>query len=228
VLLIDCVRYRKIRNLKNNNMIKKLVLVGIFLTLINFTNRASAEVGNFEDPKQALETIEAPWVIKTDKTERSSVGSSAATLLKAGNELQFQGTLAAISGNEGLVGFAFIETPVFLDLTDYKYIEFYARSQDLKVVYTLKIKDDQEEQSTGTLAFEQEFVVGTEWTLVKLPVSHFQPKIRGKLANNFELHLSQVRSLSFQINRSNQEAGSPIPLEFALDISSQVYLTNQD
>ncbi len=88
--------------------------------------------------------------------------------------------------------------------------------------------NDQAEQSTGTLTFEQEFIVGTEWTLVKLPLSHFRPKIRGKLAKNFEFHIEQVRSLSFQINRSNQEVDSLIPLKFALDISLIVYLTNQD
>ncbi|MBW4635140.1 MAG: CIA30 family protein [Iphinoe sp. HA4291-MV1] len=189
---------------------------------------ASAEVSHFEDPRLTLSTVEAEWSIKTDKTERPQVGSSEATLLKAENELQFQGTLAAIEGNGGLVGFAFVETPLFQDLSGYHYIEFYARSKDSRIVYTLTLKDEQAEQDSRTLTFEQEFVVGTEWTKVKLPLSHFQPRIRGKVVDSFQLHLEQVRALCFQINRSKQEADSPVPLEFVLDVGSGVFVTNQE
>ncbi|WP_169221169.1 CIA30 family protein [Brasilonema sp. UFV-L1] len=185
-------------------------------------------MSHFEDPRLTLSTVEADWSIKTDKTERPSVGASVATLLKTEDELQFQGELAAIEGNEGLVGFAFIEAPVSLDLSEYQYIEFYAKSKDPRVVYTLTLKDEQAQQDAGTLTFEQEFVVGTEWTKVKLPLSHFQARIRGRVVDRFQLDLGQVRSLSFQINRSKQEADSPIPLEFALDVGSEVLVTNQD
>jgi hypothetical protein len=108
------------------DMRKKLVVASIFLCLMN-SSFASAQISNFEDPRLTLSTVEADWLIKTDKTERPQVGSSSATLLKAENELQFQGELAAIAGNEGLVGFAFVETPLSLDLSPYKYIEFYAK-----------------------------------------------------------------------------------------------------
>ncbi|NMG10314.1 hypothetical protein DP117_26945 [Brasilonema sp. UFV-L1] len=208
-------------------MRKKLVIVSILLCLIN-SSLASAQVSHFEDPRLTLSTVEADWSIKTDKTERPSVGASVATLLKTEDELQFQGELAAIEGNEGLVGFAFIEAPVSLDLSEYQYIEFYAKSKDPRVVYTLTLKDEQAQQDAGTLTFEQEFVVGTEWTKVKLPLSHFQARIRGRVVDRFQLDLGQVRSLSFQINRSKQEADSPIPLEFALDVGSEVLVTNQD
>ncbi len=209
------------------DMRKKLVVASIFLCLMN-SSFASAQISNFEDPRLTLSTVEADWLIKTDKTERPQVGSSSAILLKAEDELQFQGELAAIAGNGGLVGFAFVEAPLSLDLSAYKYIEFYAKSKDPGVVYTLTLKDEQAQQDTGTLTFEQEFVVGTEWTKVKLPLSHFRAKIRGRIVDNFQLDLQRVRSLSFQINRSNQEADSPIPLQFALDIGSEVYVTNQD
>ncbi|MBP5972927.1 CIA30 family protein [Brasilonema sp. CT11] len=189
---------------------------------------ASAEVNHFEDPRLTVSTVEADWLIKTDKTERPQVGASVATLLKAQKELQFQGTLAAIEGNGGLVGFAFVETPLSQDLSQYKYIEFYAKSKEARVVYTLTLKDEQTQQDAGTLTFEQEFVVGTDWTKVKLPLSEFQPKIRGRLVDRFQLDLKQVRSLSFQINRSQQEPDSPIPLEFALDVGSEVLVTNQE
>lgn len=190
--------------------------------------RASAQVSSFEDPRLALSTIEAHWSIKTDKTERPQVGSSEATFLKADNELQFQGELAAVEGREGLVGFALVESPLSLDLSGYTYIEFYARSKDPSVVYTLLLKDEQAAQDAGTLTFEQEFVVGTEWTKVKLPVRNFIPTIRGRLVDGYQLHLNQVRSLSFEITRSKQSADSPIPLQFALDIGSEVYVTNEE
>lgn len=208
-------------------MIKKLVVAFILLCLMN-SSLASAEVNHFEDPRLTVSTVEADWSIKTDKTERPQVGASVATLLKAEKELQFQGTLAAIEGNGGLVGFAFVETPLSQDLSQYKYIEFYAKSKEARVVYTLTLKDEQTQQDAGTLTFEQEFVVGTDWTKVKLPLSQFQPKIRGRLVDSFQLDLKQVRSLSFQINRSQQEADSPIPLEFGLDVASEVLVTNQE
>ncbi|MBP5972925.1 hypothetical protein HW132_09315 [Brasilonema sp. CT11] len=70
-------------------------------------------------------------------------------------------------------------------------------------------------------------------------MSQFQPKIRGRLVDSFQLDLGQVRcssrepspcgrSLSFQINRSQQEPDSPIPLEFGLDVGSEVLVTNQE
>jgi hypothetical protein len=208
-------------------MRKKLVVASILLCLMN-SSLASAEVNHFEDPRLTLSTVEADWSIKTDKTERPQVGASVATLLKTENELQFQGTLAAIEGNGGLVGFAFIEAPVSQDLSQYKYIEFYAKSKDPKVVYTLTLKDEQAQQDAGTLTFEQEFVVGTEWTKVKLPLNQFTPKIRGRVVDRFQLDLGLVRSLSFQINRSKQEPDSPIPLEFGLDVGSEVFTTNQE
>lgn len=204
-------------------MRKKLVVAFIFLCLMNFSF-ASAQASHFEDPRLTLSTVEADWLIKTDKTERPQVGSSSATLLKTQDELQFQGELAAIAGNEGLVGFAFVEAPLSLDLSPYKYIEFYARSNSPGIVYTLSLKDEQAHQDAGILTFEQEFVVGTDWTKVKLPLSAFRAKIRGRLVDKFQLELEQVRSLSFQINRSNQEPDSPIPLQFVLDIGSQVYV----
>lgn len=206
---------------------KKLVVASILLYLMN-SSLASAEVNHFEDPRLTLSTVEADWSIKTDKTERPQVGASVAKLLQAENQLQFQGTLAAIEGNGGLVGFAFIETPLSQDLSQYKYIEFYARSKEPKVVYTLTLKDDQAQQNSGTLTFEQEFVVGTDWTKVKLPLSQFTPRIRGRLVDNFQLDLGRVRMLSFQINRSKQEPDSPIPLDFGLDVGSEVLVTNQE
>ncbi|MBD2777323.1 CIA30 family protein [Iningainema tapete] len=206
---------------------RKNIVVALFLLSLMNSNFASAQPSSSEDPT-AISTVEADWVVKTDKTERPQVGSSEATLRKSDQELQFQGELAAIEGNGGLVGFAFVETPLSLDLSEYKYIEFYARSNDPTVVYTLSLKDDQAIQDAGTLTFEQEFVVGTEWTKVKLPLSHFRPKIRGRVFDNFQLRLEQVRSLSFQINRSNQAADSPIPLHFTLDIGKKIYVTNQE
>ncbi len=191
------------------------------------SNFASAEVNSFEDPTPALLTVEADWSIKTDKTERPQVGSSEATVLKTENELQFQGKLAALEGNGGLVGFALVEAPLDQDLSAYKYIEFYARSKP-SIVYTLALKDEQASQDTGILTFDQEFVVGTDWTKVKLPLKNFRPMIRGRLVDGYHLHLERSRSLSFQINRSKQSANSPIPLNFALDIGSKIYVTNEE
>ena len=173
-------------------------------------------------------TVEADWSIKTDKTERPQVGSSEATLLKAENELQFQGELAGIEGREGLVGFALVEAPLSLDLSGYNYIEFYARSKEPRVVYTLLLKDEQASQDTGTLTFDQEFVIGTDWTKVKLPLRNFRPMIRGRLVDGYQLQLHQVRAISFEITRSKQSADSPIPLNFALNIGLEVYVTNEE
>ncbi len=208
-------------------MIKKLVVAGIILSLMN-SNFASAEVSSFEDPTPALLTVEADWSIKTDKTERPQVGSSEATVLKTENELQFQGELAALEGNGGLVGFALVEAPLDQDLSAYKYIEFYARSKEPSIVYTLALKDEQASQDTGILTFDQEFIVGTDWTKVKLPLRNFRPMIRGRLVDGYQLHLDRAKSLSFQINRSKQSADSPIPLNFALDIGSKIYVTNEE
>lgn len=58
-----------------------------------------------------LLTAKAPWSVKTDKTERPSLGSSLATLLIVEHKLQFQGELAAIDSSIGPVGFAIAETP---------------------------------------------------------------------------------------------------------------------
>ncbi|MDF5724502.1 MAG: CIA30 family protein [Rhizonema sp. PD37] len=195
---------------------------------INNSSMENAEIKNFEDSKLILLTVEAAWSIKTDKTERPQVGSSEATLQKTESGLQFQGELAAVESSMGLVGFAITETPLSLDLSPYKYIEFSAKSKNPKVVYTLSLKDEQAHQDSGILTFDQEFVVECDWTKVKLPLKNFRPIIRGRRLEDLELHLEQVRSLSFEIDRSKQSPDSPIPLNFVLDIGSKVCVTNQE
>lgn len=108
------------------------------------------------------------------------------------HKLQFQGALAALDSPIGPVWFAIAETPLSQDLSPYKYIEFYARSEDPKVVYTLALKDDPANRDTGELTFEREFVIGTEWTKVKLPLSSFKPMIRGRSIAGLELHLDRI------------------------------------
>ena len=128
----------------------------------------------------------------------------------------------------GLVGFAIAETLLSLDLSPYKYIEFSARSKNPQVVYTLSLKDEQAQQDSGILTFDQEFVLESDWTKVTLPLRDFRPIIRGRRLEDLELHLEQVRSLSFEIDRSKQSPDSPIPLNFALDIGSKVCVTNEE
>ncbi|WP_158631943.1 CIA30 family protein [Chroococcidiopsis cubana] len=192
------------------------------------SKNASVEVRSFQDSRLVLSTAKVPWTVLTDKTERPSVGSTSAELVIDDRTLQFWGKLAAIDSPIGLVGFAIAETPLSLDLSPYKYIEFYARSKKPNIVYTLALKDDQADRDTGELAFDREFEVGENWTKVKLPLSSFIPMFRGRPVDGLELHRDRIQSPSFRILRSKQEASAPIPLNFDLEIGSKIYVTNKD
>lgn len=168
--------------------------------------------------KELLLPVKAFWELKNDKTERPGVGETKSWIEKKNSHVFMKGFLASLPGSWGRVGFSLIETAITKPIQRSEGLVFNLRGTE-GVWASVLVKDRQSEQQEGTLTFQWDFELKND---VQEYVAHWQefvPKIRGKEVSGFELDLFSIRSLSFQIARSQQKKWhDAVPLEFELEL----------
>jgi len=158
------------------------------------------------------------WVLKNDKTERPGVGKTESSIKKTPDHVMMQGFLASLPGSWGRVGFSLIESAITKPVHKSQKVRFKVKGTE-GVWASLLVKDRQSEQPEGTLTFQWDFELHQDAVTLEAPWSEFVPTIRGKKVSGFELDLFSVKSLAFQVSRSQQKKWYETdPLQFELEL----------